>query len=192
MIDVVSLSLGYFSESAADLTYTSGLRHVIDELLDLGVMVVAAAGNYTTKRRYYPAAFAGAPRRPGSLPLVSVGALNPNGSPAAFSDGGSWVHAWAGGAAVVSTLPTDLNGPASAPVQDGSVQGLDPDDYRGGFATWSGTSFAAPTMAAHLARALIDRIRETEADRESRLDTLGPEAAVKRAQSALQDLQLPE
>ena len=32
---------------------------------------------------------------------------------------------------------------------------LDPDDYRGGFGLWSGTSFAAPLLAGHLARALL-------------------------------------
>ena len=44
MVDVVSLSLGYFDESAADVAYSSGLWQVIQVLLDLGVAVVAAAG----------------------------------------------------------------------------------------------------------------------------------------------------
>jgi hypothetical protein len=32
---------------------------------------------------------------------------------------------------------------------------MDPDDYRSGFAVWSGTSFATPVLAAELASALI-------------------------------------
>ena len=33
---------------------------------------------------------------------------------------------------------------------------IDPDDFSGGFALWSGTSFAAPYVAARLAQALVD------------------------------------
>ncbi len=110
MVDVLSLSLGYFSESAADEIYSSGLWSVIDMLLAMGVLVVAAAGNFSTSRKFYPAAFAERPAGPAHAPLISVGALNPNGSKALFSDGGRWVTAWAAGAAVVSTFPPDVNG----------------------------------------------------------------------------------
>lgn len=58
MIDAISLSLGYYNESAPDVAYSSGLRKVIDKLLDRGVLVVAAAGNNSSGRRFYPAAFA--------------------------------------------------------------------------------------------------------------------------------------
>ena len=108
MVDVLSLSLGYFDETPHDATFTSGLWDVIELLLGQGVIVVAAAGNYSTSRRFYPAAFA-TKTPPGGLPLISVGALNPNGSKAMFSDGGHWITAWASGAAVVSTLPVDIN-----------------------------------------------------------------------------------
>ena len=110
MVDVVSLSLGYFSESAADEAVSVPLWQVIETLLGMGVAVVAAAGNYSTSRMFYPAAFAQQPAPPGQVPLISVGALNPNGSQAVFSDGGDWVTAWASGGTVVSTLPTDVNG----------------------------------------------------------------------------------
>jgi hypothetical protein len=33
---------------------------------------------------------------------------------------------------------------------------IDPDDFRGGFGVWSGTSFSAPLMAGLLARQLQD------------------------------------
>ena len=58
MVDVISLSLGYFDETPHDATFTSGLWDVIELLLGQGVIVVAAAGNYSTSRRFYPAAFA--------------------------------------------------------------------------------------------------------------------------------------
>ena len=191
MIDAVSLSLGYFSESAADVAYTSELRRVIDELLDRGVLVTAAAGNYTTKRRYYPAAFAADAHTVRRIPLVSVGALNPNGTPAAFSDAGSWVHGWASGAAIVSAFPVDVNGPLTAPVVGGGSEGLDPDDFTGGFAAWSGTSFSAPAMAAYLVRAMTGALQGPDPDSALRLDVPGTKAALQRAEAALRQLRLP-
>ena len=170
MVDVVSLSLGYFSESPADQAFTSALWHAIQVLLDLGVVVVAAAGNLATSRLFYPAAFARRPAPAGHLPVISVGALNPNGSRAVFSDGGRWVTAWASGAVVVSTMPTDINGSRSPELRLPAHQGgplppgharaahresLDPDDYSRGWGAWSGTSFSAPLLAAHFVRALL-------------------------------------
>ncbi|HUN33283.1 MAG TPA: S8 family serine peptidase [Trebonia sp.] len=192
MIDIVSLSLGYFNDSKADVAYTSALRQVIDELLDTGVLVTAAAGNYTTARRYYPAAFAGDPVAGERIPLVSVGALNPNGTQAAFSDGGSWVHGWACGAAIVSTFPVDVNGPLSPNVQNGASQGLDPDDYAGGFAAWSGTSFSTPAMAGYLVTAMLGPLLGPAPDSSLRLDVPGAKAAIQRAEAALVQLRLPE
>ena len=61
MIDAISLSLGYYDETWSDVQYSSGLRTVIDKLLDLGVPVFAAAGNNSSGRRFYPAAFAAWP-----------------------------------------------------------------------------------------------------------------------------------
>ncbi len=170
MVDVVSLSFGYFSESPADETFTSALWHAIRALLDLGVVVVAAAGNLASGRPFYPAAFAQRPAPAGQVPVISVGALNPNGSRAVFSDGGHWVTAWAAGAVVISTMPTDIDGsrspelrlPAheSGPLPPGHArashrESLDPDDYFRGWGAWSGTSFSAPLLAAHFARALL-------------------------------------
>jgi subtilisin family serine protease len=195
MVDAVSLSLGYFTESPADVAYTSGLRQIIDSLRSQGVVVAAAAGNFATRRRFYPAAFAGRPSPPGELPLLSVGALNPNGSRAAFSDGGSWVTGWAPGAGVMSTFPADLNGDAAAAIEvpgrslSDTIASLDSDDYRSGFAVWSGTSFAAPALAAHAVRAMLEPLQAQSADRALRLDSPGAAAAVRRAQQALSQLQ---
>lgn len=200
MVDVVCLSLGYYSESEADILYSSGLRVVIDTLLELGVAVITAAGNYASSRRFYPAAFASeAP--PGQIPLISVGALNPNGSKALFSDGGRWVTAWASGAAVISTFPQDVNGSRAPQVRmrshpanelpagyslPAAREALDPDDYSGGFAAWSGTSFAAPLLAAHVARLLMRAAAGTGS--QLRLDVAGRAAATARVVAAFEEL----
>jgi subtilisin family serine protease len=196
MVDVVSLSLGYFDESSADVTDSSGLWQVIGLLLDLGVSVVAAAGNYSTSRRFYPAAFG---LQPSPVPVIAVGALNPNGSKALFSDGGRWVRAWAAGAAVVSSYPDDVNGSLTPQVRvhaqpDSNApeagrpddrEALDPDDFRGGFASWSGTSFAAPLIAAHIAARLLEQAAALS------LDQPGGQAAADRTLAALTSLGWP-
>jgi Subtilase family len=204
MVDVVSLSLGYFSESAGDEAFSVPLWQVIEALLDMGVVVVAAAGNYSTSRRFYPAAFAQRPASPGQVPLISVGALNPNGSKAIFSDGGHWVTAWAAGGAVVSTLPTDVNGSRSPelrmpahpanPMPPGVSlpshrEALDPDDYSSGFGVWSGTSFSAPLLAAHIVRSLL----KGPADPGSGLvlKPCGKQATTNRALAALNAMGWP-
>ncbi len=184
LVDIVSLSLGYYEENAADIAYTGQFGAAIAELLGLGVLVVAAAGNDATTRRFYPAAFADQPLSGGCGPqVISVGALNPDvtASKALFSNEGPWVRAWATGAGVVSTFPTDVRGTAAA---DHEVPGygrssFDPDDYSAGFAVWDGTSFAAPLAAAELGKALLQA---------GGLDTVDRETVVKRAWTALGSL----
>jgi subtilisin family serine protease len=197
MVDVVSLSLGYFDESPADVAFSSGLWLAIEKLLGLGVAVVAAAGNYSTSRAFYPAAFTELPR-PGPVPLISVGALNPNGSKALFSDDGRWVTAWASGAAVVSTFPTDINCSRSPEIRTrthpaGEMpraaglprESLDPDDYRDGFAAWSGTSFSAPLLAAQIAKALLAGAAARP------LNVAGEQSATDRTMAALAAMDWP-
>jgi subtilisin family serine protease len=161
LVDVVSLSLGYFSETDDDATYTRQVEALVRQLTDAGVLVVASAGNQSTVRPFYPAALAGPAG--GGLPVVSMGAFNPNGSKALFSDDADWVRYWASGAAVVSTYPavSGSRGPAydepapNAPGLPQRRQTIDGDDFNSGFATWSGTSFASAYGAARLAAALF-------------------------------------
>lgn len=187
MVDAVSLSLGYFIESPADAVYTSALRQVIDTLLDLGVVVTAAAGNYATSRKFYPAAFAVQSPDPATVPLISVGALNPNGTRAIFSSGGDWVTAWAPGAALVSTFPVDLNGTVQPDIRvpGMSRESLDLDDYRSGFAAWSGTSFSAPMMAADILRTMLEPLHEVAPDPVLRLTAWGAKESAERVRRAL-------
>jgi subtilisin family serine protease len=96
---------------------------------------------------------------PTAVPLVSVGALNPNKKTIAlFSNLGSWVACHRPGAAVVSTMPP-FNGSLQPGIDivvpgDGERSLIDMDDYTGGFGTWSGTSFAAPVLVGEIAAAL--------------------------------------
>jgi subtilisin family serine protease len=163
---------------------------VIDGLLGRGVLVTSAAGNFATSREYYPAAFAGQPSAVDKVPLVSVGALNPNGTRAVFSDGGRWVTGWAAGAAVISTFPVDVNGSDQPDIRvpDQARESLDLDDYRSGFASWSGTSFAAPMMAGTVVRAMLAPLQGTSPDPSLRLDVPGATAAADRVLRALGQL----
>jgi hypothetical protein len=198
MVDVVSLSLGYFSESG-DMAVDSAVWQAIEALLGMGVVVVAAAGNFATSHKFYPAAFAQHLVPAGQVPLISVGALNPNGSKAMFSDGGHWVTAWASGAAVVSTLPTDINASRSPELQmrahpanpmppgislPGFRSALDPDDYTCGFGVWSGTSFSAPLLAAEIVRSLLTGAAESGL----RLAPSDAQATTNRVLTALKDM----
>ncbi|WP_436492661.1 S8 family peptidase [Actinokineospora sp. HUAS TT18] len=88
-------------------------------------VVVAAAGNTATTRPFWPAAH---PK------VVAVGATTPDGDPAPFSGRGPWVDTTAPGVDIVS-----------------SHVRLTPTSRTYGAARWSGTSFAAPRVAATLA-----------------------------------------
>jgi len=163
-IDVLVLSLGYYAETAADQTYTAGLLLLLAALGRRGVTTVAAAGNDSTRSRSYPAAFAvQSPFGDREVcPLISVAALNPDGTVALFSNDGHWVIAEASGANVVSTAPVTIQGGLSAVASikdnfNGKIRSaIDPDRYSGGFATWSGTSFAAPVLAGRFLAMIAD------------------------------------
>jgi serine protease len=157
-MDMVVLSMGYYHETAENAE-ASALAGVLRALGDLGVIVVTAAGNDATARPMYPAAFA--PTAGGfvsadTVPVLCAGALNPDGGTALFSNMGPWVTSWEPGASLVSTMPVTFRSvtPLSRsrpPAMPGERRPLDPDDYRAGFAVWSGTSFAAPVLAGRLA-----------------------------------------
>jgi subtilisin family serine protease len=201
LVDVVCLSLGYYHESdLAGVTYDSRLKKALDALAEVGIMVVAAAGNNATSRPLLPAGFAsfsggaflGDTTR---APLVSVAALNPDGSVALFSNDGDWISCHSPGAALVSTMPkVDVGLRPSVDLGDGPLgqrpvgswrASLDPDRFTG-FGTWSGTSFAAPVMAGAVAQALLEH--ETFADPKTEDHKV---AAVARAHDVLRTLDFP-
>jgi len=189
-IDVFSLSMGYYHETPEDLLFDPTMYDILRLMGECGVAVVCSAGNDATARPMFPAAFApwadhkgGVPANDNMVPVVSVGALNPNGTDALFSNAGPWVRAYAPGAALLSTLPSSFQGglqPAARTEAYTRVrESIDPDDFRGGFAVWSGTSFAAPLFAGRVAAELVDKVDPAYDDRTG---------AVKRAWSALTEI----
>jgi subtilisin family serine protease len=187
IVDVVCLSLGYYPEHVDLMTAHPFLFDPIDALTRRGVAVVASAGNDATNRPMYPAAFtphAGgivpAPD-PDSAPVISVGASNPDGSIALFSNAGPWVTCIEPGAAVVSTFPAfDASGEAAYGFEgsDGRRATVDPDNFSGGFGVWSGTSFAAPVLAGKLAQSLVNGDCGD-------VDSVDPESMLDRAWAAI-------
>jgi hypothetical protein len=192
-VDVVSLSLGYYHEQPDDAAFDPMLLAPLQALGTLGVAVVASAGNDATARPMFPAAFTPYPggvvakADSDMVPIVSVGALNPNRRTIAlFSNGGPWVRCYRPGASIVSTLPVTFNaslqpGAAVDVLNEGPRATIDGDDFSGGFGTWSGTSFAAPHLAGQIAAALASGSCGT-------LDPVDAPAGVARGWAALGQL----
>jgi len=143
--DVVNISLGCH-------TYDDRPSPVLARAvaaLGRRTVVVACAGNAATDRPFWPAAM---------KPVIGVAALD-GGDRAWFSNHGWWVDACAQGVDVASTF-VSFDGTRPP------VRGIDPDLFQG-YATWSGTSFAAPVVAGRIAgRAAVDGVdAATAADR---------------------------
>ncbi len=139
---IINLSLG--QESYGDYPPVA-LAAALDLISD-DVIVVAAAGNLggiapddpAATRPHWPAAF----RR-----VVGVGGLDPKGKPATWSKRGSWVDASTVGEGIVSTF---VPGTAEATPQNQTPPPptfVAPDPW----ATWLGTSFAAPQICGLVA-----------------------------------------
>lgn len=139
-VQVVVLSLGGYT---ADNLPCPAMEAALSDLLDTGTVVVAAAGNENTSRPSWPAAF----KR-----VVAVAAVDAEREKACFSNYGAWVDACAEGVDIVSTFvhspypAAPHSGPVGCPEVLPEPGGFD------GFARWSGTSFAAPRVAAAIAR----------------------------------------
>lgn len=133
---VVNLSLGCPLLGEGDLP---ALTPVLLSILDEGRVVVAAAGNHGSDERFFPACLPG---------VVAVGALDTTGQGgpvrAVFSNFGDWVSVWAPGVDLRSTYVR-----GTYPAEGG-------DRRFSGWASWSGTSFAAPLVAAEIARTYFE------------------------------------
>lgn len=177
-IDVINLSLGYFHETPEDGLFDHTLSEFLVAARRRGCAVVCSAGNDSTDRPTFPAALWAwndaefmVDDPSDAAPHISVGALNPNGTMALFSNVGEWVRTYAPGASVLSVSPA-FRGGLQAAVRDDRYgyrrETIDPDDYSGGFALWSGTSFSAPYVAGMLAAAITERVMsgtESESER---------------------------
>ena len=131
--DILSLSFG-----GTALAQAPALRSAIAAAQLAGILVVASAGNDGSCVPQYPAAYDG---------VIAVGALGPDG-PAPWTNYGEWVDACAPGTDLVSSFFAAFDGP------EPRVNTVDPDRFAG-WATWSGTSFAAPVVVAALAREMV-------------------------------------
>jgi len=123
--DLVVMSLGCYLNSDEGALFEAALRRLLGNGLG-----VAAAGNQATSRKYFPAA---------CPDIVGVGGLG-QADKAWFTNFGSWVDACAPAIDVVSTFFT--RSPRHT---------LDEPPFTG-WARWSGTSFAAPKVAAVIAQ----------------------------------------
>jgi subtilisin family serine protease len=133
--DVINLSLG--SPSRHDESLLGLRRLAAAASAEDGPIVVAAAGNMAQDRHFWPAAEPWA---------IAVGAAEATGDErpparAEFSGYGDWVDVCALGVDVVSSYEARPYRAA-----DGQVR------HFHGAAIWSGTSFAAPRVAAAVAR----------------------------------------
>ncbi|MEU3646118.1 S8 family serine peptidase [Lentzea sp. NPDC034063] len=195
MVDVVSLSMGYPFERPEAEEHTSPLAVQIGLLRERGVLVAAAIGNSASNRRFFPACLSTHVNELVTPPVVSVGALNPNGSIALFTN--ETPTCYASGVNVISTFPQDANASRQPLVQVPAAnrgdlpqfrQTPDVDDHRRSpFGVWTGTSFAAPHIAAHLAKALQDmQSVGTTADEKQKQATIRAAGAVDAVRKAAQ------
>lgn len=131
--DLVNLSFGGYTPMGM-----AALAHAVTELRRRGTIVVAAAGNDGSCAPLFPAAFPD---------VIGVGALDAEGNAAPFTNYGPWVRACTNGVDLVSIFFEGFDG-AEPPTNRGD------EDRFEGWATWSGTSFAALRVVAALARRL--------------------------------------
>jgi hypothetical protein len=129
---VVCLSLGgYTADGAPPPALAAAVAARSDD-----IVVVAAAGNNSGSAPFYPAAL------PGVIAVAGYDSTGTQPGPASFSNRGPWVDVCA-----------PAVGLAGAYVQ-GDWRAHDGLRTFDGWASWSGTSFAAPQVAAEIARRL--------------------------------------
>jgi serine protease len=156
-VDVVNLSWGRYLSLQRVVAPDDPDRMLLEQLGDLGVRVVASAGNRATDRPVPPAAWSAADDGQRTA-LKGVGALDASRGPAVYSNRGTHVRAWAPGTALVSTLPHFDRVPPEKLVVTDEVEKVieDPNLQLSTFGRWGGTSFAAAWVSGRLAATLLD------------------------------------
>lgn len=121
-VDVISMSLG-------GICWDGLFQSKINEAVDKGIVVVAAAGNEGVSQKSYPAAYDN---------VIAVAATDYDNDLTYFSNYGSWVDIAAPGYNILSTLPTDFTV-------------ADCEYAAAGYGYMSGTSMACPAVAGTVA-----------------------------------------
>ncbi len=121
-VDVISMSLG-------GVYWDAAFQKAINDAVNNGIVVVAAAGNEATIQKSYPAAYDN---------VIAVAATDSNDKLTDFSNYGEWVDIAAPGYNILSTLPTGF-----------TVEGCKYESQ--GYGYMSGTSMACPVVAGTVA-----------------------------------------
>lgn len=134
--DIISISAGAYTRRDLGLLGFERLAeaHELHEG-ESAVLVVAAAGNDSSDRPFWPAAYDW---------VLSVGALDPDMTVSDFSNFGDWVDVYAHGRDLVNAYPTGTY-TCVEPAHAGEVRSFT------GLAQWSGTSFATPVVTGSIA-----------------------------------------
>ncbi len=148
-VDIINLSFACYTD---DNEPPFVLATAVDRL-DPNIVVVAAAGNSEQRdaagnivresnRPAWPAALDD---------VVAVGATDNDGEPATFSPTAPWVDLLARGVDLISTYPDEVRISTAGGTARGTGETTPPTEYKGGWAKWQGTSFAAALIAGAIA-----------------------------------------
>ena len=122
-VDIVNMSLGGYG-------YSANYEKVIQDAVDAGIVICAAAGNENSNSRPYPAGYKN---------VISVAAVNRNGAKAGYSNYGSWVTIAAPGSGIYSVYSQDYYSDQDGWKSNNTYQKMD------------GTSMACPVVSGALA-----------------------------------------
>ena len=135
---LVNLSLGCLTQDDLPPLPMANMLMALQKRRTGELVVLASAGNAASRRPNWPAAFS---------EVIAVAAVQDRKGavgPAPYSNFGSWVDACAVGEWTSTFVPGVFDLP-----------GCDPVVFEG-FASWVGTSFAAPVVAAQVARTMVE------------------------------------